>query len=288
MGSHSDEEMPTLAELSKDEIVEANEAEGELLAIASKYDLAPEYELVRVGLDMRANIPLDDDESMMLYEESLHSGVRFPLFGPLKSFFNEYEITINQLNPNGLRLLCGIAELAHQDGTTLTTQGMAPKKAKGSKLSKVAEAMREKSDAVEIAARDAELERLKEENWDLLCKNKDLEGKAKEMGEELQGLQDQEGSVMEDLVKVCLSLRANILTELKARHPEVDWSWVNDVYPDREDEKDEDVVGDTLSQGCNVDDSLPPRVDTKVSADIHPIFSKGRGTTEGVPSGRDI
>ncbi|KDP25173.1 hypothetical protein JCGZ_24191 [Jatropha curcas] len=110
MGSPSNEEMPTLAKLSKDEIVEANECEvgkardtvenikvsdvpsdineGELLAIASRYDFASEYELVRPGSDMRANTPLDDDEFMMLYEESLHSGIQFPLFEPLKSFFN--------------------------------------------------------------------------------------------------------------------------------------------------------------------------------------------------------
>ncbi|KDP36682.1 hypothetical protein JCGZ_07900 [Jatropha curcas] len=66
MGSPSNEEMPTLAKLSKDEIMEANEYEGELLAITSRYDFASEYELVCPGSDMQANTPLDDDESMML------------------------------------------------------------------------------------------------------------------------------------------------------------------------------------------------------------------------------
>ncbi|KDP24240.1 hypothetical protein JCGZ_26645 [Jatropha curcas] len=98
MGSTSDEEMATLAKLSEDEIVAANETEVE-------------YKLVHPEPDIRANTPLDNDESMILYEKSLSFGVQFPLSVPLNSFFNEYRITISQLHPNGLRLVCGIAEM---------------------------------------------------------------------------------------------------------------------------------------------------------------------------------
>ncbi|KDP32918.1 hypothetical protein JCGZ_13699 [Jatropha curcas] len=146
MGSSSDKEMPTLAKLFEDEIIETNEAkggeardraenirvsdvpsdisEGELLAVSIKYDLGSEYKLTRPRLNVRANAPLDDEESMILYEEDLHSGVWFPLSEPLRSFFNKHGITVSQLHPNGLRLLCGIAKLEHRYGTTLTASSM--------------------------------------------------------------------------------------------------------------------------------------------------------------------
>ncbi|KDP36491.1 hypothetical protein JCGZ_09499 [Jatropha curcas] len=100
----------------------------------------------------------------------------------------------------------------------------------------------------DIDALDAELEKLKEENQDFLAKNKDFEGKDK--------------------------------------HLEEDWDWVNGLYLDRDDEDEEerDVGGDVHSQDRHDNDSSPLRVDTKVSADIHPISSKGRGTANDVPS----
>ncbi|KDP23850.1 hypothetical protein JCGZ_27154 [Jatropha curcas] len=109
----------------------------------------------------------------------------------------------------------------------------------------------------DINAHDAYLEKLKKENWDLLAKNKDLESKVKAMEEELKGLQDQEVTIVEDLVKTCL--RVNILSELKTQNPEADWSWVNKIYPDEveEDEEDrgaEETRGDALPQGLSVED----------------------------------
>ncbi|KDP35368.1 hypothetical protein JCGZ_10352 [Jatropha curcas] len=83
---------------------------------------------------------------------------------------------------------------------------------------KSAEATMRKQEArhkADIDARDAELEKLKEENWDLLAKNKDLESKAKEVDEELQGLRNMEGAIVKDLAKVCLSLRTKIIVESK-------------------------------------------------------------------------
>ncbi|KDP43355.1 hypothetical protein JCGZ_25460 [Jatropha curcas] len=89
--------------------------EGELLDICFTYNLSLEYKLIRPSESMRVTEPLDED-SIMMYEESFRSGVRFPLSEPLKLFFNEYHITISQLHPNGLRFLCCIIELARQDG----------------------------------------------------------------------------------------------------------------------------------------------------------------------------
>ncbi|KDP46448.1 hypothetical protein JCGZ_12931 [Jatropha curcas] len=79
----------------------------------------------------------------------------------------------------------------------------------------------------EIATQDADVDRLREENWKLLNKNKELESRA------------------------CLSLRINILTELKAKEPEVDWGWIYDVYPDEGDEDEEgDEDTNRLSMIC--------------------------------------
>ncbi|KDP21748.1 hypothetical protein JCGZ_03378 [Jatropha curcas] len=78
--------------------------EGELLDVCFTYNLSPDYKLIRPSEVMRVTEPLDGD-SITMYEESFRSGVRFPLSEPLKSFFNEYNITISRLYPNGLRLL---------------------------------------------------------------------------------------------------------------------------------------------------------------------------------------
>ncbi|KDP43271.1 hypothetical protein JCGZ_22823 [Jatropha curcas] len=177
----------TLAEHSEDEIVEANESEvgeangrleninvtdvpsdiseGELHTIVSKYDLAPDYKLF---------VPRQTCELTLLwitspscYMERAFALVFCFLPKPLKSLFNDYEITNIQLHPNDLRLLCGIYELARRDGTTLTDQRvgelyrmyhrvnedhcffqakrMTPKNAKGSKMSKLAKVMKKKS-----------------------------------------------------------------------------------------------------------------------------------------------
>ncbi|KDP46948.1 hypothetical protein JCGZ_07965 [Jatropha curcas] len=96
--------------------------EGELLDICYMYDISLEYMLARPSDYMRENEPLDSD-SIMLYEEDFRPGVRLSLSEPL-SFFNEYNITVSQLHPNGLRFLCGNVKLAHQDGKALTAWGV--------------------------------------------------------------------------------------------------------------------------------------------------------------------
>ncbi|KDP27398.1 hypothetical protein JCGZ_20222 [Jatropha curcas] len=72
---------------------------------------------------MRADEALDS-ELLMLYSEDFHSGMRLPLSEPLISFCNEYHLTISQMHPNGLSIICGLAELARQDGTQLTTRAI--------------------------------------------------------------------------------------------------------------------------------------------------------------------
>ncbi|KDP43107.1 hypothetical protein JCGZ_27056 [Jatropha curcas] len=380
MGSSNDEEMPTLAELSEDEIIEANEveegeardraknirisavssdiSEGELLAIYIKYDLDLDYKLTCPGPDVRANAPLDDEESMILYEEHLRFGVRFPLSEPLRSFFNEHGITINQLHPNDLRLLCGIAELACRDGTMLTARGMdrlyrvqhrptkdhcflqarkdcnlfykslkmlslknwkhklfiihrvrefgVPTRWSG-ELAKHHPSSPTSDDlkCVElIKSRGLRTMNLKQiivegyqvrpysgpigpslsflENWELVNKDKDLESKvsdlenkAKEMEKELQRYRDQEGVEEDNLARTCLSLRVNILLELRARQLEVDQIWVDDIYPDEADEEDEggkEAWGDDVPHDSNRE-SFSPRLEG--DADVHAISSEG-------------
>ncbi|KDP30429.1 hypothetical protein JCGZ_16668 [Jatropha curcas] len=328
--------------------------DGELLDVCFTYNLSPKYKLIHPSEGIRVTEPLDGD-SIMMYEESFRSGVQFPLSEPLKSFFNEYNITVSQLYPNGLRLLCGLIALAHQDGYNVKVRAraveelyhfsvhpmkdhcflqaknnynaiakdyptyspsglmrpnpsfseMAPKKSKSFKMAKVAETMKKKANAgslrkdvpsvvfdaqsievdtvaevtrselppsspmveslrkrrtgpvekwlatlktcytemevkknemedalkdaevtmreheaqhkAKINARDVDIDRLREENWDLLNKNKELESKVKEMKKELQKFYDQKGSEEDDLPKACLSLRMNIITKLKVK-----------------------------------------------------------------------
>ncbi|KDP21747.1 hypothetical protein JCGZ_03377 [Jatropha curcas] len=113
----------------------------------------------------------------------------------------------------------------------------------------------------DINARDAELEKLKEENWDLLAKNRDLELR-----------------------------RTKIIAELKVRDPSKDWSWVNDIFPNDEEEGEKEegakeIGGDSLQEDPIMDGSPPQQVDTE--ANIHSISSEGRGPIRDLPSGQD-
>ncbi|KDP30363.1 hypothetical protein JCGZ_17092 [Jatropha curcas] len=69
--------------------------------------------------------------------------------------------------------------------------------------------------------------------------------------------------------------------------------WVNEIYPDGDDEDDEggdaeETGGDTLPQDPNVDGSPSQQADTEVLADIHFISSKERSTTRDLPSGQYV
>ncbi|KDP35381.1 hypothetical protein JCGZ_10365 [Jatropha curcas] len=108
------------------------------------------------------------------------------------------------------------------------------------------------------------------------------------MERKLKGLHDQEATIADDLVKTCLSLRANILSELKTRNPEADWSWVNEIYTDEveEDEKDKgakETRGDTLLQSLSVEDLPSQSEGNEVAADIHAISAKGQNISIGSP-----
>ncbi|KDP34320.1 hypothetical protein JCGZ_12668 [Jatropha curcas] len=97
-----------------------------------------------------------------------------------------------------------------------------------------------------------ELERLRWEYQAQAKKIKLLQGQNQELGDELKELRDQEGLVEEDLAQACLSLRTKIIAELKVRELEKDWSWVNQVYPDDEEEGDiEEAASDPLLQDPN-------------------------------------
>ncbi|KDP37383.1 hypothetical protein JCGZ_08568 [Jatropha curcas] len=297
MRSSSDEDMRILADQSEDEIMEAIESrvgeakgrlenirvteipydigKGKLLAITSKYDLALEYKLTRPESDMRINTPLDS-KSIMLYEESFRFGFRFPLFEPLRSSFNEYEITISQLHRNGLRLLCGIVELAHRDWTTLTARGMrvlyhmynrgcilenqmvpnGPKWRRPTLVSPRCELTpistpakpsrkRQREVSASIPPPPSQEDRPNREMaWHCLFPT-DVRY--------FETMDDLEGSIAEDLTKACLSLKANILTKLKARNSEENWSWVNEIYPDDDDEEEDELAISDLEVG-----DLPP------------------------------
>ncbi|KDP27302.1 hypothetical protein JCGZ_20290 [Jatropha curcas] len=125
---------------------------------------------------------------------------------------------------------------------------MEVKKNKMEDTVKSAEVLMKEQEAqhkADITAWEVDIDKRKGENWGLLNRNKDLESKMKEMENKLQKLRDEKG-------------------------------WINDVYPDGGDENEEEEGNvDRL-----VDYSSLLRVDTKVSADIHPISSEGRGAAE--------
>ncbi|KDP46142.1 hypothetical protein JCGZ_06653 [Jatropha curcas] len=97
--------------------------ESELLNVSYMYNIPSEYNLVHPSKYMRADEALDS-ESLMLYAEDFRSRVRLPLSESLISFCNEYHLTISQMHPNSLRIMCELTKLACQDGTQLTTRAI--------------------------------------------------------------------------------------------------------------------------------------------------------------------
>ena len=60
--------------------------------------------------------PYTDDIKLVIYQDQLEGGLRFPLDPFVKLFLNRYNIALGQLHPNSYRILTGYIELMHKEG----------------------------------------------------------------------------------------------------------------------------------------------------------------------------
>ncbi|KDP44754.1 hypothetical protein JCGZ_01254 [Jatropha curcas] len=94
-------------------------SESDLLELSLIYGIPPNYRLILPTSDVRIIDHLNADQ-IMVYEEDLRVGVRFPLSKEIFDFLNTYEVTLSQIEPNSLCMLIGLSILAARNGCELT------------------------------------------------------------------------------------------------------------------------------------------------------------------------
>lgn len=78
---------------------------GDLEKFKSDFHIPPEIELFLPGLNDSAHH--SDDGKIAIYEDFLHSGLRFPLPDLLISLLKHFRLGLGQLNPNSIRMIVG-------------------------------------------------------------------------------------------------------------------------------------------------------------------------------------
>lgn len=78
---------------------------GDLEKFKSDFHIPPEIELFLPGPNDSAHH--SDDGKIAIYEDFLHSGLRFPLPDLLISLLKHFRLGLGQLNPNSIRMIVG-------------------------------------------------------------------------------------------------------------------------------------------------------------------------------------
>ena len=69
--------------------------------------------------DKKAHEPYADELRLVVYQDQLEGGIRFPLDPFVKFFLNRYNIAPGQLHHNSYRILTGYIELMYREGVEL-------------------------------------------------------------------------------------------------------------------------------------------------------------------------
>ena len=69
--------------------------------------------------DKKAHEPYTNEVKLVVYQDQLDSGLRFPLDPFVKLFLNRYNIAPRQLHPNSYRILSRYIELMYREGKEL-------------------------------------------------------------------------------------------------------------------------------------------------------------------------
>ena len=64
----------------------------------------------------KAHDPCSSGKRVVVYQDQMEAGLRFPLDPFVKLFLNTYNISPGQLHPNSYRILIGFIELMHREG----------------------------------------------------------------------------------------------------------------------------------------------------------------------------
>ena len=79
-----------------------------------RFTIPIEYSLYTT--DKKAHESYTDEVKLVVYQDQLEGGLRFPLDPFVKLFLNRYNIAPGQLHPNSYRILTGYIELIHREG----------------------------------------------------------------------------------------------------------------------------------------------------------------------------
>ena len=98
----------------KYDIFEFKVDEGMLEWFRRKFTISQEYSLYTI--DKKAHEPYTDESRLVIYQDQLEGGLRFPLDHFVKLFLNRYNIAPEQLYPNSYRIMTGYVELMYREG----------------------------------------------------------------------------------------------------------------------------------------------------------------------------
>ena len=79
-----------------------------------RFDIPSEY-ILQITKD-KAHESCSSGKGVVVYQDQLEAGLRFPLDPFVKLFLNAYGIAPGQLHPNSYRILTGFIELMHREG----------------------------------------------------------------------------------------------------------------------------------------------------------------------------
>ena len=66
--------------------------------------------------DKKMHEPYTGFEKLVVYQDQLEGGLRFPLYPFVKLFLNKYNIVVGQLHPNSYRIPTRYTELMYREG----------------------------------------------------------------------------------------------------------------------------------------------------------------------------
>ena len=79
-----------------------------------RFTIPIEYSLYTT--DKKGHESYTDEVKLVVYQDQLEGGLRFPLDPFVKLFLNRYNIAHGQLYPNNYRILTGYIELMYKEG----------------------------------------------------------------------------------------------------------------------------------------------------------------------------
>ena len=98
----------------KSDVFESRVSEKDLDWFRRRFHIPADYTLSVT--DKKVHKPYTGFEKLVVYQDLLKGGLRFPLDLFVKLFLNRYNIVPGQLHPNSYKILTGYIKLMHREG----------------------------------------------------------------------------------------------------------------------------------------------------------------------------